>query len=375
LLVGNEQKLFYDGPMWDWCGRVPLVKFAADSWPFGEFSMVHDLAPVGEAINEIERIIHQMIRRRYRPPMKYNYRAVDRSKAKSFNIDSDNRIGYNGMEGTGENVMTPLMPKDFYAVEGYVYEFVKYLVEALDDQAGRQSSVALSKIKGMAGGDSLERLLELVGPIVKGIAREMERSMRDLADMFKYLVYQYMTTPQLMKIVGEGNLTPENFDYDPGNMVPSHLPGERKDHPSVYTKMQRAKWACEHIDFVVQAGTMHELTQMSQKLLFLQLYRSGFKISSYDLAEVLRLGNYGVIEGSTMRERWRNEKMEELFDMAQIQKAMQEAGLQPPEQQGGPKGHGPNGGFRGTGGRAPSAQTPPKLQQKGDGRPVVRESP
>lgn len=369
LLVGNESKLFYDGPDWNWYGGVNLVPFSADSWPFGEFSMVHDLAPMQEAINEIERIVHQLIRRRYKPPMKYNYRAVDRNKAKSFNMDSDQRIGYNGQEGTGENIFSPIMPKDFYQVEAYVQEFVKYLVEALDDQAGRQSAVAMSKLKSMTGGDSLEKLLELVGPIVRGIAREMERSMRDLADMFKYLVYQYITTPEILPIVGEDGITPVNYDYDPGNLIPSHLPGEAVSYPSIFTRQQRAKWACRHIKFTIQPGTLHEVTQMTQKLLFLQLWRGGFKISSYDMAQVLRLGNYGKVDGSTMYERWRNEKRQEMEDMAQMQ---QELGIEP---QQGPSGQGSKGGFKGGGGRAPSGQAAPKLQTKGDGRPVVRESP
>ena len=35
---------------------------------------------------------------------------------------------------------------------------------------------------------------------------------------------------------------------------------------------------------------------------------------------------------------------------------------------------GPRGGFDGHSGRAPTAQTLPRLQAKGDGRPYVRES-
>lgn len=373
LLVGNEQKLFYDGPMFDWHGSVPLVKFAADSWPFGEFSMVHDLAPMQEAINEIERIMHQLIRRRYNPPMKYNYRAVDRSKAKAFNIDSPNRIGYNGMEGTGDNVMTQLMPKDFYQIEASVPEFLKYLIESLDDQAGRQGSTALSKMKGVAGGDSLERLLELVGPIVKGIAREMERSLRDLAEMFKYLVYQYVTSPQLIRVTGEENAAPENFDFDPGNLIPSHMPDENKEFPSVYSKMQRAKWAAENTPYLIQAGTAHEVTSMAQKLLYLQLFRAHAPIAFSDVAEVLKLGNYGQTPGSTGRERYQNEKIEDMEFQAQMMARVQELTGQPGAPQQG--GMGPKGGHTGSGGRAPTAQRSPQLQQKGDGRPVVRESP
>src|SRR5208282_3819831 len=50
LIVGTDSVCIYDGPMFDWHGKVPLVKFCADSWPFGDFSMVHDTANIQDTI-------------------------------------------------------------------------------------------------------------------------------------------------------------------------------------------------------------------------------------------------------------------------------------------------------------------------------------
>jgi hypothetical protein len=218
--------------------------------------------------------------------------------------------------------------------------------------------------------------MELAGPIVKGISRDMERSMRDLADMFKYMVFQYDTTPTLLRIIGPDGITPENYDYKPGNLIPAHLPGENRDKPSVFTDQQRAKFIADHVSFIILPGTLHQITQTSQKMLFLQLWRGGFPLDPQTLAEVLQIGNWGMIEGSTIKDRFFNWKRQELEHQAALMAEAQElSGGAMGGDQGNAPGLGPHGGQKGTGGRPPSGQKSPQLQAKGDGRQVVRESP
>lgn len=372
--AGSEA--LYDGPFWDWHGRVPLIKLTADSWPFGDFSMVHDVANLHETISEVSRITHQMIRNRYNPSLKYNSRAIARNDAKSIRTDvTGQRIGYNGTEGSGDQVVTSLLPKEFYTLDASVFQFVKELVETEDYQMGVRDVSAISKMKTGANPDALEKMLELAGPIVKGISRDMERSMRDLADMFKYNVIQYDTTPKLMRIIGIDGITPENFDFQPGNLIPSHMPGENKDRPSSFTKQQRAHFIADHISFIILPGTMHQIVQTAQKLVFLQLWKMGFPIDPWTLGEVLNIGNVGKVPtgANTIIEKWMAwQKMQIEFKASLQAEAEQLSGGGEEGGGGNTPGLGPHGGQKGTGGRPSSDQTPPKLQQKGDGRTVMR---
>lgn len=382
LVIFTEMQVLYDGPMFDWHGMVPLVKIVADSWPFAEFSMVHDVAPIHDTVQEIERICHQTLRNRFDPTLMYNMRAVPRDQGKNIRADiQGQRIGYNGSEGTGENVVRPLLPAGFNTIEEWVAVFKKDLTDAEDYQMGVRDISALSKLRVGASSDSMEKLMELAGPIVKGISRDMERSMRDLAEMFKYLVFQYYTTPQVMRIVGPDGITPENFDFDPGNLVPSHLPGEKVDTPSVYTKMKRAQWMAEHLPFMVTPNTLHEIVQTQQKLVYLQLFRMGFPISPWRLADVLHIANFGKVPdgANTEIEKWMAWQKMMLEFKASLSREAQElmgdmanAGAGQPASN--TPGMGPKGGAKGSGGRAPSGQAMPQAAQKGDGRPYVRES-
>jgi hypothetical protein len=371
LIVCTETKCIYDGPMWDMHGKVPLVKMSSDSWPFADFSMIHDVANVQDAINEMERMIHQTSRNKLNPSILYNMRALARDKAKAFRTEvTGQRIGYNGNEGT--DPVKPALPASFYEIEGWQSEFIEYLnTNGLDYQMGVNAFSAMAKAKVGAGGDAMEKLLELAGPIVKGISRDMERAFRDIADMFIFLVFQYYTTAKIMTIVGVDGVTPETFDFDPGKIIPSHMPGEMVDdpnggksappRPSMYPTRERAKFLAEHIRFFITPNTLHEITQSAQKMMYLQLWRGGFPIDSWTLAEVFNIGNFGKKPEGTddIMSRWIAEQKMKAELAAQMQQFTQD--LQGGAEAGGntPK-LGPNGGQKGTGGRPASGGAPPK---------------
>jgi hypothetical protein len=349
--------------------------------------MVHDAAPIQVTINELERMAHQTARNRYNPSMLYNYRAVDRGKAKVFRTDvTGQRLGYNGAEGTGDNIMRPALPKEFYGIEDWYSNFMeKYLPGEMDYQMGVRQVANLAAMKATVKDDSLSSALENAGPVVKSIGRDMERAMRDLAEMFKYLVIQYKRTPQLLQVLGVDGITPENWDYEPGNLIPSHLPGENTSKPSIYPERVRAKWLADHLPFFIAPNTLHEIVQMSQKMIYLQLWRGPkeFPIDPWTIAEVLRLGNFGAKPegGSSMLERyikWKELEMRFKMKMAAEAKILaRELGLDDGGMDGGGAGGGgtPKGGARGTGGRAPSGQTVPQIVNKdGGSRQTVKES-
>jgi hypothetical protein len=118
---------------------------------------------------------------------------------------------------------------------------------------------------------------------------------------------------------------------------------------------------------------MHQITQTSQKLLFLQLWKMGYPIDPWTLGEVLNLGNVGKIPdgANSMIEKWMAwQKMQIEFKAALAAEAQELQGGG--EEASNTPGLGPKGGQKGTGGRPSKDQTMPKLQAKSDGRPVMR---
>ena len=405
LIVGTENDHIYDGPAFDWHGMVPLMEISADSWVFGDYSMVHDVAPIQDTINEVQRVIHQTIRNRFNPSMKYDMRAITRDKMKTFKPEmGGQKIGYNGQVST--DPMRPALPDNFYEINGWIYDANKKWEEDMDYQMGIKDPTALAKAKA-GDEESMQKMAELAGPIVKGVSRDIERGCCYLFEMFKYLVFQYYDTPKIFQIVGADGTTPENFDYDPGNLIPSHLPGEKKDQPSGFTRMQRAQWAAEHLPFNIVPNTLNRLNQVSQKLMVLQLWRGGFPIDPWTLADIMGLPSFGKKPEGTndilsRYAAWKDRESD--FSAAEQEKLQiaQQAGQQqnpedvikamidgsnpnpagglpalihpPNPNRQGTQGTGPKGGFTGSSGRAPTGQRSPIQRTKGDGRPVMVES-
>lgn len=405
LIVSTERWTIYDGPMFDWHGMVPLIKIAGDDWPFAEYSLVHDVAPIHDAVSEIERVSHQTVRNRFNPTMLFNWRAIDRTKAKALRTDvQGQRVGFNGNEAsTARGAVDTLTGPEFNKVDDWITILVKDLRNEMDYQMGVTAAAALAKIKAGGSQDQLEKLMDEAGPIVKGIARQMERSFRDMANIFKYLVMQYYTSPKIIQITGVAGATPENWDFDPGNLIPSHLPHEVKSQPSKYSKMHRAHWLARNIRFRIAPNTLHQIVQTTQKLMYLQLWRQGFPIDPWTMAEVMGIPDFGKVPEGTrsMWERWMAwQKMQLQFKIASMAQAKQIAdelglgdimgggdggggggggggkqGAKGGGPGGGTPGTGPKGGARGSGGRAPSGQSAPQMVQKDGGtRTTISES-
>lgn len=376
LLVHTETTILYDGPSWDWHGQVPLVPFCLDDWPWEGigFSLVRDGYNQQEAIDELDRGMMDVNRSRLNVSLAFDTNAVSKREAQRFDpMEPRARIGYDG--SMVDRPFQLAIPPEVLQIPPQIPEFRQHLEETMDHQMGINDIMALQRARAVGSGDELEKLMEAQGPIVKDMSRTMERSMRDLGEMMKFLIIQYYDAARVMRLVGEDGITPETFDYDPTSLIPSHLPGENTDGPSIYNKIERARRFAETLTFFITPNSLHAITQMSRKLLYLQLYRAQFPIDSRTVAEALDIPNYGnAPDGNTVHERWKNEQEEKLefaSRMAQLKNSL--PGLQPPQV---PSPMGSGGSTNPQEGRPPSAQVSPRLEQKDGGtRTTIAESP
>jgi hypothetical protein len=136
--------------------------------------------------------------------------------------------------------------------------------------------------------------------------------------------------------------------------------------------------------FYTTPTALHQIKQMSVKLQYQTLWRSGFPVDPWTLAEVFDIKDFGPPpEGTTnimeRWEAWERIKMEKTLEAQQrvmdFQARMQAATGQTVDAgTGGAAGNGSGIPGQAGPGRPPTGQAPPKLEQKGDGRAVVSES-
>lgn len=380
LIISSESCVLYDGPSFNWHGELDLIPFCLDRWPWEPegFGMVHDSIEMQKALDGLDRGIMDRINARQNLPLAYNMDSVSKREAEQFDpMQPRARVAFDA--NAGDKPFTTPVPHEIYAVDATDLEWRKELQAGLDYTLQSRDIVELGKARALGKGmDQLEALISADGPIVKDMSESITMSLCRVGHQLMYLELEYLPTGRVMQYVGADGVTLETFDYDPGALVPSHMPGESpvdssdKPVPSSYPAMVRARHLAENIKF--QLTDAHELKLMTQRLLYLQLRGRGLPISSATIMQSCDVPNVEIPAGQTEQERFYAEQEEDLVHKAKVANIMKylaiEYGLQDLAGGGGGK---PNGSTP-KGGRPPSGKQAPTLQKKGDGRSVISES-
>jgi hypothetical protein len=383
---GVDQPM-YDGPGYDWHGKIPTVQYLVDSvpWEPGGDSLVQNVASIEVTKRKHERKMDQVLTTRLNPPMAYDASQTGGTKVENFDIFEENvRIGVEGQP----NLMLQSALPDEVQVTDANFKFLDYLVSTETSQLGINDLTSLEDLKMNIAQESFDKVIETIGPIAKGIARGVESGNKKIGFMLKFMIPQWFNTARIIQYIGPDNLTQEVYDFDPTSMIPSHgieemipdtIPGtidpetgiagpsrivwKFPETPSIYDQNLRAKRFAKNVRLASVPNTLLEVTQMQEMLKYLQLWRGGAPISFSTVAKKLRIENYGEVKGNTEFEKWVNEQIEML--KVKIAASQLASALMPQPPMGGAGSGQPGIQEPKKEGRPPSGQAPPKLEQKG----------
>lgn len=383
ITSSGMNKPMYDGPGFDWDSKMPVIQYTVDDWawePLGR-SLVGDVSTIEVTTRKIERKMDAVITVTLNPPLGYNNTETGGPKIEHFDIfEEDVRLG---VDGKPRETLQSVLP-DSVRVEGEHFNFLKYLKEAKQSQLGLTDLGNLQNMKMNLANDTADKMLESIGPIAKGIAARIERGNKAVGQRMKFLILQWFDVRRIMEYVGPENVAPETFDYNPDDLVPSHMPNEMvygnyPEGASQYSQLDRARWFARNIRLISAPSTLLKITQMQRQLMMLQLKRGGAPLSWLTVFQNMDIANpEREIENSFKEDAKLQEMkiMEQISIMAKL-KAM---GIDP-QALGGGEGGGGGGAAKGQGkggGRPSSAQRAPRLGTKGaaGGQPrtVVKES-
>ena len=256
----------YDGPAFDWDSKIPVIQYTVDDWawePLGR-SLVGDVASIETTIRKIQRKIDAVITVTLNPPMGYDMTQTGGPKVEHFNIfEEDVRIG---VDGKPKDTLQSVLP-DEVSVRGEHTAFLKYLEEKEQMQLGLADLGNLQNMKMNIANDTADKMLESIGPIAKGIAARIEKGNKRVGERMKYLIPQWFDAARLIEYVGPDNIAKEMFDYNPDDMVPSHMPDELTngmypDSESKYDRLTRAKFFVKKLRLVSVPSTLLRITAM-----------------------------------------------------------------------------------------------------------------
>ena len=370
-------KPMYDGTSFDWDSKIPIIQYTVDDWAWEALgrSLVGDVASIETTIRKHERKVDQVLTARLNPPMGYDLDNTGGPKVEHFDIfEEDVRLGLAG--GEPKKTFQSILPEEVMT-NNENWTFLKYLGEKELAQLGLNDVGNLANMKLNIANDTADKMLESIGPIAKGIAMRIEKANKRVGDRMKYLIPQWFDAARLVEYVGPDNIAKEMFDYNPDDMVPSHLPDELQNGlypttPSMYDRITRAKFFVKKLRLVSVPSTLLKIKQMQEQLKFLNHKRGGAPISWDTVFTKLDIADPKGEIAKSFKEEVDLQK-QKILAQIEIMKLLKSLGIDPSQLGGGdedgkrgkPKGGGGGEGAPHAGGRPPSGQRGPKLRQKG----------
>lgn len=370
MIVATRKTVLYDGPNPYWHGMFPVAKLTLDPWPWSllGLGLVHDLIPIQDALNETLNGILDHVRKLLRPAVVADKKSVAESIWQRIDTRLPGlKLKTNATAGKGVEFVSPdPLPE-------YTFEVLKFLTDEMDYHAGTPNMSAMLQLQQMPGEDTIEKMQEALTPVVRLKSRLLEYFLREVGEMVKANFFQFYNLPRRIAMLGDAGIAFNDFDFDPGTLIPALAQGDPGYSPELDKRLdrpQRAQWFHKNFTFSITPNSLLAVSQTSRKLMYLQLRREPVPlIDRWTLYDVLEIPNGGTPPNGaqTITDRL---MAEQILMMQQQQQAAMMGMIG--AAMGGPMLESENPG------RPPSGQSPPSLQQKSDGnggtRTTVSES-
>lgn len=366
-----------------WHGKFPIVRFTlVDApWTLTGLSIVQDLVSLQHSLNESVRGLDDARNKILRRDVIADRRALSADALKkidtrlpggTYHVDTT----LTGSEGFRFGEPPELGP--------YYLQHMQWVLDQMDDVSGVKGIQAFQQLKQMPSKDTIQEFLQALSPLLKDMARSLEVSVLEMADLMMYNFFQYYSTTKRLDMLGEDGLAPEDFEGDIGSMAPAA--GEDESTEEVVKRTAR------QFRFSVAQNTFLNITNMGDRMLKFQLWSRG-GLSTYSMWEAMDIPNIGPETGPDEPARMVAERKIGLLQgpppelvqaqlmaqIAQAQAAVAQMGSMMQGQPGAPQGGAPpaesteevGGGAPRPPGRPPSGMEAPTIQSKDGGTRMV----
>lgn len=301
LIVFTESVVLYDGPSPYWHGMFPLAKLTLVPYPWTWLgkAILWDLLPLQKSLDRMLRIVDDHMEKIARPDVQADKNAI--SKAMLDRIDTRKAGGKfqtNPLAGKGFQIIPPppLPPEVYKAIEFYINE--------MDTLSGVRDLSQIAKLNQLPEAETVEKIMSSMTASTRLRSRVIESFMREFAQMLAFNFSQFYTLPMRLAILGEKGMTTEDFDFDPGNLIPDFVhandfdpltgvPTDEAVFRGPRPKYERAKAFLQQFTYNISSSSLLASSEIERKLLYLQLSRAGL-VDHWTLLERLDIPNVGA---------------------------------------------------------------------------------
>lgn len=305
LIVWCGSRVLYDGPSFYWHGKFPIIKLTLNPmpWSFLGKAPLWDLLRLQTSLNKLLRVVDDHAAQVAQPAAIVDKNSISRSTYDAIDTRRAGMKAYvNPLAGKGITIVPP-PPMD----QG-VWKHIEWIQNEMKELAGVIDLSQLNRLNQLPSTSTVESILNSMTPALRFRSRIYEAFTRQLAEQLAYNFTQFYTLPMRVNELGPGGITQDDFDFDPGSLMPDYVhDGDYKlstEGQAVITpeallrgplpRYDRAREFLRRFVFKIAPGSLLNAAQTEQKLIYLQLCRAGW-LDIFTLWESLGIPNIGVL--------------------------------------------------------------------------------
>jgi hypothetical protein len=301
IWTSNSAKPLYDGPSYYWCDEFPIHKLTLNPLPWSWFGRapLWDLLGLHRSLNRLLRVVDDHAAQVAQPGVVLDKNNVSKAQAESFDTRRPGyKIWQNPLAGKGIQVQIP-PPLD----QG-IWKHIDWILNEMGDLSGVTDLRRMMNLNQLPSNSTVESILNSMTPALRRRSRIMEAFTRSFARQLAYGFTQFYTLPMRCVILGPGAVTMDDFDYDPGTLIPAYVdsadygpdgePTQGALMRGPLPRYDRARSFLQGFVFKIAPGSLLSAAQIEQKLIYLQLARAGW-MDIFTLLETLGIPNVGPL--------------------------------------------------------------------------------
>jgi hypothetical protein len=295
--VGTKKVVDQPSPYWH--AQFPIIKITLNPQPFSWLGKapVWDLLPLQRSLNKLLRVVDDHAAQVAQPALIADKANVSKSTFAAANTRAAGmKLWQNPMAGKGIQVVPP-PPLD----QG-IFEQIKWIQQEMKELSGIIDMSEMMNLGQLPSNSTVESIMRAMTPAIRFRSRIMEAFTRTFAKQLAYNFTEFYTFPMRVTILGPGGITQDDFDFEPGTMMPDYVhmddfdvDGNLKPQSLLrgpLPKYNRAKEFLRRFAFKIQPGSLLSAAQTEQKLVYLMMWRGGI-IDTYTLWEIFNVPNIG----------------------------------------------------------------------------------
>jgi len=309
MIVSTRTALLYDGPSIYWHGLYPFPKLTLDPWPglwLGK-GMIWSAIPMQKFMNRLLQVLDNHFRKWEQPDLFADKNSVSVSEFRKINTARPGlKMRQNPVAGKGIELRYP------DPLPSYFFDTIKFSIEQIGTLSGAHDISQMMRLNQLPSASAVEQIMEKMTPEVRLRSRILESFTREFATIMAYNIAQFKTQAETFIVLGPDAVTPENFDWDPGNFIPAYIhPGDigPTGEPTAEAiargplpKMNRAREMMRMMSMHIAPGSLLAASEIERKLIYTQGLREGV-IDFETWANVMGIPNFGKIPGNTIIEK------------------------------------------------------------------------